>query len=78
MLGESHDLLHEFPEYEEKIAELRKNNDAFHHMMDEYDWLDAHIRSLEELQNPISDFHMEEMKKRRVVLKDKLYAVLHG
>jgi uncharacterized protein YdcH (DUF465 family) len=45
--------------------------------MDEYDWLDAHIRNLEELHNPVSDFHMEEMKKRRVLLKDKLYAILH-
>lgn len=47
-------------------------------MMDESDWLDAHIRSLEELSTPVSDFHMEEMKKRCLLLKDKLYAVLHG
>jgi uncharacterized protein YdcH (DUF465 family) len=77
MLGESHDLLHEFPEYADKIAELRTSNDVFHNLMDEYDWLDAHIRNLEELHNPVSDFHMEEMKKRRVLLKDKLYAILH-
>ncbi|MET0067117.1 MAG: YdcH family protein [Candidatus Thiodiazotropha sp.] len=77
MLGESHDLLHEFPEYETKIAELRKSNEVFHNLMDEYDWLDAQIRSLEELSNPISDFHMEEMKKRRLLLKDRLYTFLH-
>jgi uncharacterized protein YdcH (DUF465 family) len=78
MLGESHDLLHEFPEYAEKIAQLRAGNDVFHNLMDEYNWLDAHIRHLEELHNPVSDFHMEEMKKRRVLLKDRLYAILHG
>ncbi len=77
MLGESHDLLHEFPEYAEKIADLRKSNDVFHNLMDEYDWLDAHIRNLEELSTPVSDFHIEEMKKRRLMLKDKLYAILH-
>ncbi len=78
MLGESHDLLHEFPEYEGKIAELRENNEVFHNLMDEYDWLDAQIRSLEELSTPIADFHMEEMKKRRLLLKDRLYTILHG
>jgi uncharacterized protein YdcH (DUF465 family) len=77
MLGESHDLLHEFPEYEDKITELRQSSEVFHNLMDEYDWLDAHIRSLEELNTPVSDFHIEEMKKRRLLLKDKLYAILH-
>ena len=44
MLGESHQLLQEFPEHAHKIADLRANSDAFHHLMDEYDWLDSHIR----------------------------------
>jgi uncharacterized protein YdcH (DUF465 family) len=78
MLGESHDLLHEFPELAGKIAELRENNEVFHNLMDEYDWLDAQIRNLEELNTPIGDFHMEEMKKRRLLLKDRLYAILHA
>ena len=78
MLGESHDLLHEFPELAEKIVELRENNEVFHNLMDEYDWLDAQIRNLEELNAPIGDFHMEEMKKRRLLLKDRLYAILHA
>ncbi len=77
MLGESHDLLHEFPEYSGKIADLRENDSVFHNLMDEYDWLDAHIRNLEELNTPVGDFHMEEMKKRRLLLKDRLYAILH-
>ncbi|MCU7904759.1 MAG: YdcH family protein [Candidatus Thiodiazotropha sp. (ex Epidulcina cf. delphinae)] len=76
MLGEPHDLLNEFPEYVQKIADLRESNEVFHHLMDEYDWLDVHIRNLEALSTPVSDFHIEEMKKRRLLLKDKLYAVL--
>ena len=78
MLGESHDLLHEFPEHVNKIAELRENNETFHHLMDEYNWLDSHIRSLEDQNTPVSDFHIEEMKKRRLFLKDKLYALITG
>ncbi len=78
MLGESHHLLHEFPEFTDKIADLRANNEAFHHLMDEYDWLDSHIRNLEEVCTPVSDFHIEEMKKRRLYLKDKLYRALNS
>lgn len=78
MLGESHQLLHEFPNHAEKIADMRSSNEVFHHLMDEYDWLDSHIRSLEEVSMPVSDFHIEEMKKRRVHLKDKLYNILSG
>ena len=77
MQGEPHDLLHEFPEYAKKITDLRENNEVFHNLMDEYDWLDCHIRGLEELSTPVADFHIEEMKKRRLLLKDRLYAILH-
>ena len=77
MLGESHQLLLEFPEFAQKIADLRANNEMFHHLMDDYDWLDSHIRSLEEVHLPVSDFHIEEMKKRRVHLKDRLYTILN-
>ncbi len=76
MLVETHDLLHEFPEHAEKIARLREEDAAFHHMMDEHNWLDSHIRSLEEHDTPVSDFHIEEMKKRRLLLKDRLYALI--
>ena len=78
MLGESHQLLLEFPEHAGRIADLRANNEVFHHLMDEYDWLDSHIRNLEEVHTPVSDFHIEEMKKRRVYLKDKLYHLISG
>lgn len=78
MLGEPHDLLHEFPEYAEKIKDLREGNEVFHNLMDEYDWLDAQIRGLEELSIPVADFYIEEMKKRRLLLKDRLYAILHA
>lgn len=78
MLVETHDLLHEFPEHAKKIAELREDSDAFRLLMDEHNWLDSHIRSLEEHDVPVSDVHIEEMKKRRLLLKDRLYALITG
>lgn len=78
MLGEPHDLLHEFPELEGKIADLRESNPDFAHLMTDYDDLDARVRRIEELGNPVADETIEELKKERLVLKDRLYTLLRG
>ncbi|RKT46078.1 YdcH family protein [Thiocapsa rosea] len=78
MLGESHDLLHEFPDLEAKISALRSSNAEFAQMMDDYDTLDARVRNLEELGTPVADETIEELKKERLVLKDTLYAILRS
>ena len=76
MLGEPHDLVHEFPELKNKINELRANDPAFMRLMDEYDELDKRVRELEELGQPAADETMEDLKKERLRLKDRLYARL--
>ncbi|MBK1701028.1 YdcH family protein [Thiococcus pfennigii] len=78
MLGESHDLLHEFPELEGKIATMRASDEEFARIMDQYDDLDARVRSLEELGVPVADETIEELKKERLLLKDRLYSFLRG
>jgi uncharacterized protein YdcH (DUF465 family) len=76
MLGEKHDLIHEFPELEGKIEEMRETNEPFAALMDQYDDLDARVRKLEELGTPVADETIEELKKERLMLKDKLYELL--
>lgn len=78
MLGESHDLRHEFPNLEEKIAALRADNPEFARIMDDYDGLDARVRSIEELGTPVADETIEELKKERLHLKDVLYGMLRA
>ena len=80
MLGEMHDIVHEFPNLEEKINDLHDSNPEFSQMMDEHDKLDQEIRDLEEHDQPTSDFYMEEIKKKRALLKDRIYEILrkHG
>ncbi|MFB1486456.1 MULTISPECIES: YdcH family protein [unclassified Thiocapsa] len=78
MLGESHDLLHEFPDLETKISSLRSSNAEFAQLMDDYDTLDARVRDLEELGTPVADETIEELKKERLILKDTLYAILRS
>lgn len=78
MLGESHDLLHEFPDLEAKIASLRDSDQAFAQLMNEYDTLDARVRKLEELGTPVADETIEDLKKERLLLKDRLYEILRA
>jgi uncharacterized protein YdcH (DUF465 family) len=78
MLGEPHDLLHEFPELEGKIESMRETNPDFAHLMSDYDALDARVRQLEELGTPVADETIEDLKKERLVLKDRLYTLLRG
>ena len=78
MLGESHDLLHEFPELEGTIEEMRSSNEEFSRLMVEYDALDSRVRQIEELGTPVADETIEDLKKERLKLKDQLYALLRG
>lgn len=76
MLGETHDILHEFPNLEETIRNLHHNDPEFAGLMERHDSLDTEIRQLEELNQPIDDFDMEELKKTRALLKDQIYQYL--
>jgi hypothetical protein len=73
MLGEVHDLVHEFPELHGKIDLMRERDPAFAQLMDAYDGLDARVRRLEELGTPVTDETIEDLKKERLLLKDRLY-----
>ena len=73
---EHHDLHHEFPEYSERIHQLKTSDAHFARLFEEYDKLDHQIRRIEIQGNLISDAEMEALKLDRVHLKDKLYAYL--
>ncbi len=76
MFGERHDLPHEFPEHIDLIGDLRQSNPVFEAMYKEYDAFDDEILKIEQNIAPVSDFYAEDLKKRRMVLKDKLYEML--
>lgn len=76
MQGEHHDLVHELPEFREKIHELKMSNNHFAKLFDEYHEVDHEVRRIElELETP-SDEYIEELKKKRLHLKDELFGML--
>jgi len=76
MLGETHDLFHEFPEYKDRIRELKATNEHFLELINRYDELDLTIRRSELEEEVHADDYVEMLKKERLALKDELYRML--
>ena len=77
MHGEHHhDLSLEFPELKQRIHDLKLTSPEFNQLYAEYQALDKAIYRIEEEIETPSDSYTEELKKKRVRLKDKLYAML--
>ena len=76
MRVEHHDLHHEFPEFAQAIHDLKVGNHHFARLFDEYHVLTDKIEQLEGNDVPVDDFTIEDMKKKRLKLKDELYAML--
>lgn len=73
---QKHDLLHEFPEKKEKIHELKTTNTHFRKIFDEYHEADHAIHSIESGATPTTDAHLNELRIKRVSLKDSIYTYL--
>ncbi|MCG7199708.1 YdcH family protein [Marinobacter pelagius] len=72
----SHELHKEFPEYKDRIEELRGNDMKFSEKLTRYSELDQEIEGLEKRGGPISDDKMHRLKTWRAQLKDELYRAL--
>lgn len=76
MFGEHHRLAEEFPEYRDRIHDLKDRDAEFAQLYDEYIRVDKEIYRIEEQIETPSDDYTEELKKKRVVIKDRLYEIL--
>ena len=76
MLGEKHHLALEFPEYRYRIHVLKTTDHRFAELYREYNDLDDEIRRTELEIETHSDEFVENLKKRRLWLKDELYGML--
>jgi len=76
MMEEKHDLIHELPEYRDKIHELKMNNTHFARLFEQYHETDHEVHRIESGVENTSDTYLEERKKARLALKDELYQML--
>ena len=73
-----HELAEEFPEHVSKMHELKTGNAHFAKLFDEYHELNRAIHRAETNIEPTDEFHMEDMRKQRLKLKDEIYGMLAG
>lgn len=72
----THNLAEEFPEYKDAIHDLKASDAHFKRLFDEYEEISKELHRFGEGADGISDAHAEELKKKRLELKDALFAVL--
>ena len=75
---EKHDLVHELPEYREKIHELKMSDAHFARLFEEYHEVDHEVHRIETGAENTSDEYLEERKKLRLKLKDDLFRMLQS
>jgi uncharacterized protein len=71
-----HNLAKAFPEFENKIQDLKVDDHHFKKMFDSYDELDHEIYRIETNTEPASDETLNELRIQRVKLKDEIYDYL--
>lgn len=76
MVLEPHDLHSEFPEYHDRIHDLKVSNMHFLRLFDEYHAVNRQVQRAEQEIDHLSDFDLEDLKKMRLKLKDELYQML--
>ncbi|MGL1832810.1 YdcH family protein [Rhodocyclaceae bacterium SMB388] len=76
MVLDPHDLHSEFPEYDDRIHDLKVSNAHFARLFDEYHEVNRQVQRVEQEVEHMSDFDLEGLKKVRLKLKDDLYQML--
>ncbi len=71
-----HELVAEFPDLKERIHHLKTSDTHFERLFEEYHEVNREIHRAEAAGLNITDEHYEDLKKKRMVLKDELYAML--
>lgn len=74
-IHDPHELPEEFPEFAEKMRAL-KGNVQFERLAAAYHKINHEIIMAEANVEPTDDFHLEDMRKERLKLKDQLFALL--
>ncbi|UUX47984.1 DUF465 domain-containing protein [Nisaea acidiphila] len=71
-----HELAEEFPDAAQKIHELKQSNAHFAKLADEYHEVNREIHRIEAEVETTSDAYAEDLKKKRLALKDEVAGFL--
>lgn len=71
-----HELAEEFPDKVNLIHDLNQSDGHFRRLAEEYHTINRAIHRAETNVEPTDHFHEEDMRKKRVALKDQIAAAL--
>lgn len=71
-----HELAEEFPDYAEKMSELKQSDAHFAKLADEYHEINRAIHRAETDVEPTDDLNMAVMRKQRMALKDQIWGLI--
>ncbi len=74
---EKHDLLHEFPEYQEKIHDLKISDTHFRKLFNDYHELERHVQKINTGEEVVIDEFAHELKAKLLFKKDEIYSYLN-
>ncbi|MBB4041403.1 hypothetical protein GGR34_003080 [Microvirga flocculans] len=72
------DLAEDFPDKVDRIHQLKTSNSRFARLHDEYNALNRTIHRIETRVEPKPEEVEEELKRRRLQIKDEIRAMLEG
>ena len=71
-----HELAADFPEFTDRIHNLKLTSGEFRVMGDEYHELNRQVHRAETLVEPMSMAAETELRRKRMLLKDRIYKML--
>ncbi len=71
-----HELSEEFPKEADRIHTLKQTDPHFAKLVDEYHEVNRAVHRAETNVEPTDDLHEEELRKKRMVLKDEIWRIL--
>ena len=75
---ERHDLLREFPEYQEKIHQLKTEDDHFRELFDQYHELEHEVHRINNGEEAVIDEYAHEQKAKLLFMKDELLSIIRN
>ncbi len=76
MSNTPHQLAEEFPQHAERIHDLKQSDAHFAKLAEEYHEINREVHRMETEVEPVATHIEEDVRKKRVALKDKIAAYL--
>ncbi len=74
---EKHDLLHEFPDFQEKIHEMKISNSHFRKLFDAYHELEQEIHRINTNNEVTGEEYAHKLKAKLLYTKDEIFMLLN-